>query len=395
MKPIRVMNVIARLNVGGPAIHVSLLTANLSAPKYESVLVCGTIEPAEGDMMYVAAAHGVSPMVIPELGRSLNPLRDVATAWKLVRLIRSWKPDVVHTHTAKAGFVGRVAATLAGVPVVVHTFHGHVFSGYFGPATTRAFLALERLAARCCDAIIANTEHLRTELSETYRIAPKTKIGVSPLAVDLQPFLDTPRKQGRFRSAWQIPDHAPLVGIVGRLVPIKNHALFVSAAVLVRRRRPDAHFAIVGDGERRSAIERQVDEAGLREAVTFTGWTRNLTSIYSDLDVSVISSNNEGVPGAITEALCARCPVVATAVGGVPELLEHGAVGRLVPPGDAEGLADAILKTLDAPPDVERGRDAALRRSGLAVILGQLDDLYTRLLRAKGILEAPALPLNG
>jgi glycosyltransferase involved in cell wall biosynthesis len=347
-------------------------------------------------MMYVAAAHGVSPTVIPELGRSLNPLRDVMTAFKLFRLIRSWKPAVVHTHTAKAGFVGRVAARLAGVAVVVHTFHGHVFHGYFGSTATRVFLVLERLAARCCDAIIANTEGLRTELSETYRIAPKTKIHVSPLAVDLEPFLDTPRKQGRFRSAWRIPSAVPLVGIVGRLVPVKNHALFVSAAVLVRRRRPDARFAIVGDGETRPAIERQVEEAGLRDAVTFTGWTRDLASIYSDLDVSVISSHNEGVPGAITEALCARCPVVSTAVGGVPELLEHGAVGLLVPPGDVEALADAILRALDAPPDVERGREAALRRSGLPVILGQLDDLYTRLLRAKGVVADPAsFPLNG
>jgi hypothetical protein len=130
MKPIRVMNIIARLNVGGPAIHVSLLTANMSAPKYESVLVCGNIEATEGDMMYVAEAKGIRPLMIPELGRSINPVQDLTTFWKLYRLIRQWKPDVVHTHTAKAGLVGRLAARLAGVPVIVHTFHGHVFHGY-------------------------------------------------------------------------------------------------------------------------------------------------------------------------------------------------------------------------------------------------------------------------
>jgi glycosyltransferase involved in cell wall biosynthesis len=388
MKPIRVMNIIARLNVGGPAIHVSLLTANMSAPKYESVLVCGNIESTEGDMMYVAEAKGVKPIIIPELGRSINPLQDLTTLWKVYRLIRQWKPDVVHTHTAKAGFVGRVAARLAGVPVVVHTFHGHVFHGYFSPTVTQVFLNLERLTARLSDSIIANTEGLRDELVDTYRVTSKDHVYISPLAVDLEPFINAPRKQGTFRKAWNIPDDAPLVGIVGRLVPIKNHKLFIDAAARVRQQFPNAHFAIIGDGEIRAEIEKQVDELGLHKAVTFTGWMKDLASVYSDLDVSVISSNNEGVPGSITEALCARCPVVSTAVGGVPEMLEHGEVGLIVPPGDAEALAQAIIKTIQHPLDGEKGRAAALKRSGLDVILEQLDELYTRLLRKKDRLSA-------
>jgi glycosyltransferase involved in cell wall biosynthesis len=388
MKPIRVMNIIARLNVGGPAIHVSLLTANMSTPRYESVLVCGNIEATEGDMMYIAEAKGVKPLLIPELGRSINPLQDLTTLWKVYRLIRQWKPDVVHTHTAKAGFVGRLAARLAGVPVVVHTFHGHVFHGYFSPRATQVFLILERLTARLSDSIIANTEGLRSELADTYRITSKDHIYISPLAVDLEPFINAPRKQGVFRKAWNIPDDAPLVGIVGRLVPIKNHKLFIDAASRVHQQLPNARFAIIGDGETRVEVEKQIEELGLRDAVIFTGWMKDLASVYSDLDVSVISSNNEGVPGSITEALCARCPVVSTAVGGVPEMLEHGEVGLLVPSGDVEGLAQAIIKAIQNPPDVEKGREAALRRSGLNVILQQLDELYTQLLRKKGRLSA-------
>ena len=157
-RPIRILRLIARLNVGGPAIHVTLLTKKLSAPDYESVLVCGNVEPGEGDMLYYAEQHGVQPVIIPELGRSLHPLRDAITIWKVYSLIRQIKPDVVHTHTAKAGFVGRVAARLAGVPVIVHTFHGHVFHGYFSWPKTRFFIWLERLTARMSDTVITLTE---------------------------------------------------------------------------------------------------------------------------------------------------------------------------------------------------------------------------------------------
>ncbi|MFN8374564.1 MAG: glycosyltransferase family 4 protein [Anaerolineae bacterium] len=388
MKPIRVMNIIARLNVGGPAIHVSLLTANLGAPKYESVLVCGNIEATEGDMSYIASAKGVQPIYIPELGRSLNPLRDVTTVWKLYRLIRQWKPDVVHTHTSKAGFVGRIAAWLAGVPVIVHTFHGHVFHGYFSPAKTRFFILIEQFTARLSDTIIANTDGLRDELANIYHITSADHIFISPLAVDLEPFMKMPRKQGTFRRAWNIPLDVPLVGIVGRLVPIKNHRLFLEAAAQIRQEMANAHFVIIGDGELRAELEALVDELKLRDAVTFTGWVKEVAPIYSDLDVSVISSNNEGVPGSITEALVARCPVVSTSVGGVPEMLEHGAVGSLVKAGDRDGLAQAIISTLRNPPNGDKGRAAALHRSGLEVILGQLDALYTQHLTRKGRLSA-------
>jgi glycosyltransferase involved in cell wall biosynthesis len=326
----------------------------------------------------------VQPIVIPELGRSVSPWRDTTTLRKLYRLMREWKPDVVHTHTAKAGFVGRVAARLARVPVVVHTFHGHVFHGYFSAATTRFYMTLERLAARLADAIIANTEGLRDELVDTYRITSRERVFISPLAVDLEPFLTAPRKQGRFRAAWSIPADVPLIGIVGRLVPIKNHKLFMEAAARIRQELPQARFVVVGDGETRHDLEQQVQALGLRDAVTFTGWMRDLAAVYSDLDTAVISSNNEGVPGSITEALCARCPVVSTAVGGVPEMLEHGDVGLLVPPGDADALARAIISAVRQPLDGDRGREAALRRSGLNVILGQLDELYRRLLEKKG-----------
>ncbi len=339
-RPIRILRIIARLNVGGPAIHVALLTEKLGAPTYESTLVCGTVGEDEGDMQYYAEAHGVHPIIIPELGRSLQPLSDVVTIWKVYRLIRQYKPDVVHTHTAKAGFVGRVAAWLAGVPVIVHTFHGHVFRGYFSPTMTRVFLMLERITARMSDTVITLTEGLRRELADEYHIARKSKITVLPLGLDLQPFAAAVRKNGAFRRESHIPADVPLIGIVGRLVTVKNHRLFLDAAALVHAQKPDAHFVIVGDGDLRAEIEAQVDALGLRDVVVFTGWVRDVTPVYADLDVNVISSVNEGTPVSVIEALTAGCPVVATAVGGLPDLLDQGELGELVPSGDAEALAD-------------------------------------------------------
>lgn len=385
-RPKRIMNIIARLNVGGPAVYVTLLTERLRPPDYESMLVCGVVEPYEGDMGYYAEQHGVHPVVIPELGRSLNPLRDLKTIWKVYQLIREFQPDVVHTHTAKAGFVGRVAAWAAGVPVILHTFHGHVFRGYFSPLKTRLFIFLERLTARMSDTIITLTEGLRRELAEEYHIARKGRITVLPLGLDLDVFASQPRKAGTFRAAWNIPADVPLIGIVGRITPIKNHPLFLEAAARLKGDLPNAHFVIVGDGEIRAEIEAIVDSLGLRDSVTFTGWTRDLPPVYGDLDVLVISSLNEGTPVTVIEALAAGCPVVATAVGGLPDLLDGGKLGKLVEPENAEALCAGIYATLTQPPDSAAAANAQammIDRYGIDRLIQDLDGVYRGLLSRK------------
>lgn len=382
--PIRVLNIVARLNVGGPAIHVTLITEHLHAPEYESLLVAGTVGAAEGDMSYYAEQHGVTPIIIPELGRELHPIRDLRTLWKVYRLIRRYKPDVVNTHTAKAGFVGRIAAWLAGVPVVVHTFHGHVFHGYFSPLKTRFFIMLEQLTGRMSDTIITLTEGQRNDLADTYHVAPREKFTIMGYGLDLDAFARAERKTGAFRREWGIPDAAPLVTIVGRLVPVKNHRLFLDAAAKVLATMPDARFAIVGDGELRDALEAQVEALDMRDAVTFTGWQRDVVPVYADSDVLVISSVNEGTPFTVIEAMATGCPVVATAVGGLPDFLDHGALGQLVPSGDADGLAAAIVETLRQPPDAERLRTQIVERYGIARLARDLDQLYRALLEKKG-----------
>jgi glycosyltransferase involved in cell wall biosynthesis len=383
-QPIRVMRIIARLNIGGPAIHVTLLTARMNAPEYDSTLVCGMVEDNEGDMQYFAASRGVTPVIIPNLGRGLHPLRDLRTIWQLYKLMRRVKPDVVHTHTAKAGFVGRIAAKLAGVPVIVHTFHGHVFRGYFNPLMTQVFINLERLTARLSDTVITLTEGLRRELSDEFGITRRGRITVLPLGLDLEAFARVPRKSGAFRQAFGFAPDAPLIGLVGRIVPVKNHHLFLQAALKVKAAIPDACFAIVGDGELRAEIEAEAARLGLTDCAHFTGWVRDVAPVYSDLDALVISSHNEGTPVSVIEALAAGCPVVTTAVGGLPDLLDRGALGALVPSEDADALAAAIIQTITTPPDTRRAQALMLDRYGIDRLVKDLDGLYRGLLAKKG-----------
>ncbi len=377
------MRIIARLNVGGPALHVALLAQHLNPPvnaAYESLLVAGQVGDDEGDMSYYAESLGVTPTIIPALGRSLHPVRDLIVIGQLVRLMGRFKPDVVHTHTAKAGFVGRIAAWIAGIPVIVHTYHGHVFRGYFSPTMTRVFLTLERLTGRVSDAVITLTDGLAREIVDEFRVVQREKIVVIGLGLDLRAFADMPRKMGAFRAQHGIPAEVPLIGIVGRLVPVKNHALFLQAAAILRQTLPDAHYVIVGDGEMRVAIEAQIVGMGLTDRVQITGWTRDLDPIYSDLDVMALSSLNEGTPVTLIEALAAGCAVASTAVGGVPDLLGHGAFGALAESGSAESLAQAILRALTHPPDAAPIREQMVRLYSAQRLAGDLDGLYRRLL---------------
>jgi glycosyltransferase involved in cell wall biosynthesis len=380
----RVMRVIARLNIGGPAIHTILLTAGLDAARFESTLVSGVEEAYEGNMLDLAARKGVQPLVIPEMGREINPLKDWVTLLKLYRLFRDRRPHIVHTHTAKAGTVGRMAARLAGVPVIVHTFHGHVFHDYFGPLQTRVFIGIERLLASLSDRIVTVSDGQRRELAE-YGVASLDKIAVVPLGFELDALLNCEPLRGQLRRELGIPDGMALVGIVARLAAIKNHRLFLDAARLIVEAGQEAMFLIVGDGELRVDLEAYVAELKLAERVIFTGWRRDLPRIYADLDVVALSSLNEGTPVSLIEAMAAAKPVVATRVGGVSDVILDKESGYLVQSKDAEGLARGILDLLRAPDRAREmglaGRVAVHPKYASETMLANIERLYLELLR--------------
>jgi len=381
------LRIFSRLNIGGPSIHVVLLTAGLGSRGYASRLVVGREGPAEGDMRGYAAERGVEPVTIPHLGRAVRPWSDLRALLALARLMRVFRPSIVHTHTAKAGFLGRLAAVATRVPVVVHTYHGHVLSGYFGRREEALYRNLERLLARASDALVAVSESVKADLVRQ-RVAGPGSIQVVPLGLELGPLAaDLPR--GGLRETVGVPQHAPLVGMVGRLVPIKDVPTFLDAARFVCQQVPDARFAVVGDGEERAALEARRRGLGLEERVSFHGWQRNMASVYGDLDVVVNTSLNEGTPVALIEALAAGRPVVATRVGGTPDLLADGAHGRLVPPRDPQALAAAIVEVLQAPgPANERacaGQRHVLAHHSAERLIDDMDRLYRELLSKKGL----------
>lgn len=384
---IRVLRVIARLNVGGPALQACLLTTALDPARYVSRLVTGVEGAAEGNYLALHSQRLDGLVSVPALGRDIHGARDVLALVALVRLMRRVRPHIVHTHTAKAGTVGRLAALLTRVPVTVHTFHGHVFHGYFGAARTRLFVAIERWLARRTSYLLGVSETVRSELLDL-GIGTPERFGLMRLGLDLDRFLGCDALRGQLRAELGITPDATMVGIVARLVPIKAHEIFLQAAASVARTIPGSHFIVVGDGERRAELEALARRLGLEARVRFLGWRTDLDRIYADLDVIVLCSRNEGSPVSLIEAMAAGRPVVATRVGGIPDLVEDGVCGRLVPDHDPELLARAVV---DVVSEADRAREmgqAGRKRVYPAYSAGRLvddiDQLYTALLKGAG-----------
>jgi glycosyltransferase involved in cell wall biosynthesis len=377
-----ILRIIDRLNVGGPALHAAVTARGLDRARYRTVLVIGSVEPGEADMGDLLEGADCEIVSIPSLGRELRPARDLATARALYDVVRRVRPDVVHTHKAKAGALGRAAALLARVPVRVHTFHGHVFRGYFSPLKTSVFLNIERALARTTTRLLAPSLRLVDELVDEFHVAPRDKFEVVPLGLPLERFSSLPRKPGVLYSALSLPRSRRLVGIVGRMVPVKDHATFVRAAALIAARRDDVDFVIVGGGELEQAVRAQVEASGFAPRFCLLGWRRDLEAIYPDLDVLALSSINEGTPVTLIEAMSAGVPTASTSVGGVADVLDGGARGELATARDAASLANAIDRALDPSAEARaRSQRAAMAEAfGAARLCRDLEALYDRLL---------------
>lgn len=381
--PIRVLRIISRLNIGGPARHVVILSSHLGAGAFETVLASGTVKEYEGDMSYLAREYGVAVRVIPSLGREISLLDDVRSFFALLRIMHSFRPDIVHTHASKAGALGRAAAIAAGVPIIVHTFHGHVFRGYFNKRKTSLVMAVERFLARFTNAVVVLSDSQEKDITKRYRVAPRSKVHIIPLGLDLASYAQTERCSGTLRKSLGFEKDVPIVATAGRLVAVKDLGTFLEAAAKVLETRPEVRFVIVGDGEMKPELQNLAAELGISHAVHFTGWMKDMRTVYPDVDILVQSSVNEGTPVSVIEAMASGCCVVATRAGGTVDVVLEGENGLLVQVGDAEALARGILRVVGNPALRqqlgERARNSAGRYDS-ARLAADIEKLYLELL---------------
>jgi glycosyltransferase involved in cell wall biosynthesis len=384
---VRILRVIARLNVGGPALHVAYLTAGLRSRGYDTTLVAGSLARGEDSMAFVADARDVQIIRIDQLGREISPFRDLVATVRLARLIRRERPDILHTHTAKAGTVGRVAALLAGgrrPPIVVHTFHGHVLRGYFGPLRTWFFRQLERWLARHTTALIAVSPQVRDDLV-ALGVAPAERFVVVRLGVELGERV-TGEQDGRTESRRYLgigPERFA-VGWIGRMTPVKRTDDVLVAFKQLRETGVDAVLCLVGDGPDRPQLEQRAHELGVIRDTLFLGYQEDVAPFYAAFDALILPSSNEGTPVSAIEALAAGRPVVATRVGGVPDVVQEGEDGFLVEPGATDDLAERLARLAREPELRERmgraGRDRVLPRYAVERLVDDIDRLYRSLL---------------
>ena len=383
----RVLRVIGRLNVGGPSLHVVYLTAGLSERGYETTLVAGDLGSDEDSMMFVADDYGVPVVPLAGMQREISPVRDAKAIAKLTRLIRETRPHILHTHTAKAGAVGRVAALLAvgaRPPIVVHTFHGHVLRGYFDPVRTSGFRLLERLLARTSTKLIAVSPQVRDDLV-SLGVAPSDRFQVVRLGIALADRVDLRdgHRADRRRQLGIGPDQF-VVGWTGRMVDIKRIEHVLLAFTELRAVGVDARLFLVGDGPERVRLERRAHELGIAEQTHFVGFQRDVAPYYEAIDVLLLPSANEGTPVSAIEALAAGRPVVATRVGGVPDVVRHGEDGLLAEPDSIGALTAALTRFAEDPELRERmgaaGRERVLSRYPLDRLIDETDALYRSLL---------------
>ena len=377
--------------MGGPALHVAYLTKGLEERGYQTTLAAGRLARGEDSMAFVAEGLGVEVVHLPNLRREVSPLYDPFAVNRLVHEIRRLRPHILHTHTAKAGVVGRVAALLAGdarPPVVVHTFHGHVLHGYFDPVRTRVFLETERMLAARTTRLIAVSPEVRDDLV-SLGVAPAEKFSVVRLGIDLESRVQGGDRRADLRRLFGIPEERFVVGWIGRMTAIKRVPDVLAAFRRLLDRGVDATLCLVGDGPDREAIERVASQLNVVRNTLFVGYQKDVAPYYSFFDAFFLPSANEGTPVVAIEALAAERPVVATRVGGVPDVVEHGEDGFLVEPGDIEGFAEA-LERLARDPDLRArfgatGRERVLERYRVSRLIDDIDVLYRELLTDAGV----------
>jgi len=392
----KVLRIINRLNLGGPSYNVAYLSKYLS-DKYETKVLSGYKDESEASSDFILENLGIEAEYIPGMERAINPRNDYKAYRHIYKIIKEYKPDVVHTHASKSGFLGRLAAANLKVPVIVHTFHGHVFHSYFGKLKTRMFIELERYLARRSTKLIAISPAQRLELVESFSIAKKEKFEIVRLGFDLQRFQeDMVEKRSSFRNEFSILDDEIAIGIIGRLVPIKNHTFFLNVINRVRNSTDKKiRVFIVGDGESRADIEAQASQLNLdfstekdhkhRKILCFTSWRKDIDRINAGMDIIALTSLNEGTPVSVIEALASTNPVISTKVGGVEDIVQENESGLLYDLDDESGFADGLL-TLISDSDMRKkmgeiGKQFVLEQYHYLRLAREVEQLYDKLLQ--------------
>lgn len=349
-RKIKILRIINRFNIGGPTYNATFLTRFMS-DEFETMLIGGLPEEGEADSLHILNDYGVTPILIPELKRNPNFLSDRKALKKIKSIIKEFRPDIVHTHAAKAGALGRKAAFDCKVPVVIHTFHGHIFHSYFGKFKTEVFRRIEKRLASKSTGIIAVSEQQKKELSEKFRIANKSKIEVIPLGFDLNPFqVDLETKRKKTREKYHLTDNQVAIAIIGRLAPIKNHKLFLDSIEKVNSQTTKKLvFFIVGDGETRKEIEEQIERINSNQTIDIrlTSWIHDIKTFNAGMDVICLTSDNEGTPVSLIEAQACNIPIISTDVGGVKDILLENETGYIVPKNNSEKFAEKLLLLIE------------------------------------------------
>lgn len=395
----KILRIHNRLIVGGPSHNVTLLTAYLS-PEFETKLLVGKKDPAEKDATYIADQLGLVPVEIKEMRRSILPFYDIIAYFRIKSIIKEYKPDIVHTHASKSGAVGRLAARSCNVPLIVHTFHGHVFHSYFSPFMSKAIVRFERFFAKRTDAIIAISDSQKHELTEVYKIAPPEKVFTVPLGFNLDKYcVDQDKKKIIFQNKYGFDNDEVIVGIIGRLVPVKNHEMFLEMAAIVKSTtQKNVRFAIIGDGESRAGIEKKTTELGLsysyfitnpkeKTDVVVTSWETEIDQALAGLDIVVLTSQNEGTPVSLIEAQSAYIPVVSTNVGGVEDIVIHGETGFITEVNDVQLFAGYVVQLIENKALRDRmgksGYDNVVKRYSKQRLINDMRNLYLSFLEKK------------
>ena len=392
---IKVLRIINRFNLGGPTYNAANLSKYLPS-EFETLLVGGEIEASEVDSYHILDELGLKFVVIPEMKRAIDPVADFKAYSKIKGLIKEFKPDVVHTHASKAGTLGRLAASSCGVPVVVHTFHGHVFHSYFNKFKTVIFKRIERFLSEKSDAIIAISKVQKHELGVEHKIALLDKIRVIPLGFDLKKFREgMEEKRIRFRTDYNVKNDEIAVGIIGRLVPVKNHQLFIEAIALVMKETSKKiKVFIVGDGEDRAFLLQLCVDLGLsfcvdkfktnEQLLCFTSWIKDIDYVNAGLDLVALTSLNEGTPVSLIEAQAANNPIVSTDVGGIQDIVLEGETALLSEVGNVHSYAKNLLCLLeDGQLRARMGRngwDHVRSKYSAQRLAGDMQKLYLELL---------------